>query len=214
MSKKKKDSLDKRTRRAEAELAELEAIIRAMELDEQVREEQDRLERDWEHGVFRVYGELDSPLCVDLEAKISLWSRGHEGKPITLYLYSPGGDAMAGWLLYDSLHKLRKVGHHISIVVRGYAASMGAVLLQAADTRLMGKESWIMVHEPSSGAWGKQSELNDHAKFIKKVNDRMYAVLAKRSKLSAKEMRALSKRKDVWLDSAEALELGLVDAIG
>ena len=214
MSKKKQFTLDRRRKIAETELAEYETEMASIDLAKAAAEYNLEASRDWHSGVFRLYGSVDSNTCVELEQMLSRWARLNEGSPITLYLYSPGGDMMAGWLLYDSLSTLRRQGHLVTIVVRGFAASMGAVLLQAADARVMGREALLMFHEASSLVGGKHSEIEDWQKFLKRINNRQYEVLAKRSKLSAKQIRDMAKRKDVWLDAKQAIEMGLVDSIG
>ena len=170
--------------------------------------------QDYHYGVFRLYDVIDGATCVSLEMSMAEWARANPGKSITLYLHSPGGELMAGWLLYDALRTLSKQGHHVTVVVRGYAASMGAVLLQAGDTRLVGEESHLMVHEVSYGVQGKMSDHEDTTKTIAAMNKRLFKVLAQRSTLSAKQLLAKVQRRDVWMDSNEAVSLGLADAIG
>ena len=82
---------------------------------------------------------------------------------------------------YDTIRGLAKRGHHITTVVRGYAASFGAVLLQAGDVRIVGPESRVMLHEVSSMAWGKLHEIKDQVGFTKELNQRIFDLIAERS---------------------------------
>jgi ATP-dependent protease ClpP protease subunit len=101
------------------------------------------------------------------------------------------------------------------MVCRGYAASMGGILLQAGDVRVCGPESYILIHEISSGAVGKIGDLEDEVEFVKMIQKRVNDIFVARSggKVTATKLRNMYRRKDFWLDSTKALALGIVDEI-
>lgn len=105
-------------------------------------------------------------------------------------------------------------GHHLTTRTVGMAASMGGVLLQAGDWRVMAPESFLLVHEIAAGAVGKIGEIEDEMKLLQKMSERILAIYASRSTLTAKAIATKWKRTDWWLNATEALELGLVDEIG
>ena len=69
-------------------------------------------------------------------------------------------------------------GHHPTIVVRGMAASMGTVLLQAADKRVVGREAMIMIHEVASLAWGRAFRDQDQAQLMDRLTRRTAEILS------------------------------------
>ncbi len=95
----------------------------------------------------------------------------------------------------------------------GMAASMGGILLQAGDKRVIGSESVLLVHEISFGAGGKIGEVEDEVAFAKMLTQRVLKIFANRTKMTARQIDAKWKRKDWWMDSDEALKLGFVDEI-
>lgn len=142
------------------------------------------------------------------------WSRRQPGKPITLLLTSPGGSILHGLALFDFLLTLRHRGHRLKVVAMGFAASMGSILLQAADERVMAPNGFVMLHEAASFAHGKTSAIEEDMNFLKKLEHRLVEILCERSKLTATTLRRRWRKTDVWLDAEECLALGLIDRIG
>ena len=70
-----------------------------------------------------------------------------------------------------------------------------------------------MMHEISFQAFGKASEVDDMQEWIRRVQDRIITIFANRCTLDADYIRDKWKRKDWWVDSDEALALGLIDEI-
>jgi ATP-dependent Clp protease protease subunit len=155
-----------------------------------------------------------------------------EKPPITVIFDSPGGSVIDGMHLWDFLSYVKSQGHHLTTVAFGMAASMAGILLQAGDTRVLGRESYLLIHEVSFGAGGKIGEVEDEIKFIKKIQSRVLDIFAERAAdaLITRGDRKLENRKEVikerrqkvarnwerkdwWLDSTECLEFGLVDEV-
>lgn len=149
----------------------------------------------------------------EFSVEVNQWSLRHPNAPITIVFNTPGGNVNHGFALFDFITFLRLSGHHVTIIVLGMAASMGAVLLQAADMRLMGANAYLMIHEVSSGSWGKVSEMEEELKDVKDVQNRILKILSKNSTLSVAELRALWHKKDVWLDASQALAMKFVDGV-
>jgi len=93
------------------------------------------------------------------------------------------------------------------------AASMAGILLQAGDRRWIGHQAWLMIHRAAFGAVGKTFEIEDEVAWIKRIEARILDIFAKRSTLSKVKIKRNWDRKDWWISSDEALELGLVDEI-
>jgi ATP-dependent protease ClpP protease subunit len=93
------------------------------------------------------------------------------------------------------------------------AASMAGILLQAGDERVMGKETWVLLHEASFLAAGKIGEVDDTVEWVKKVQKRILAIFAGRSNLSRSQIERRWKRKDWWLSSTDCLKHGFVDKV-
>lgn len=150
--------------------------------------------------------------CMDT---LIMWSRIYPGRSMDIMLNSPGGSTIHGINMYDGIKGLISKGHIITITVNGIAASMAAIVLQAASKRVMGKESWLLLHEASFGVNGKIGEVEDLTGWVNRVEERFIHILVERSqgRLTRTKIRSGLRRKDWWLSSDECLEFGLVDEV-
>ena len=163
---------------------------------------------------YTFFGEVSNDSAADCISHIQHWHRIDPEAEYEIVLNSPGGSVFAGLAIYDDICGLREEGHRFTITTRGIAASMGAIILQAADERVIGKNGHILLHEPSTGAIGKLSEIEDEARFADQLSSRLLEILAERSSLSPQQIKRKWKRKDWWLGAEQAVELGFADRIG
>lgn len=199
--------------------AEIELInTKQAVVDEQYYQlEHERLEYESSRDARRLYnfhspvGEASVANCI---ATLDSWSYREPGEPIGILLNSPGGGVTAGFALIDFLEEMKARGHELTITVRGWAASMGSILLQSGDKRIVGKNADILIHEISSVNVGKLSEMEDEMKFLNKLSERALDIYAARSNLTKAQIKRRWKRKDWWLDAKEAVALGFADEIG
>ena len=87
------------------------------------------------------------------------------GKDIHFYINSPGGSVSAGFAIYDTMQYIKC---DVSTICIGMAASMGAFLLSggAKGKRLALPNAEIMIHQPSGGARGQETEIRIVAENI------------------------------------------------
>lgn len=209
-----------------AEAAYNTALARKVTADAAMAEvnmrEKDRLEtsvlaQDYFHRVYTFNGSVGSQSAGQIINQLSEWHRIDQKdgtpRPIEIIINSPGGSVIDGMAVFDFIKYLRRDGHHITTTTLGMAASMGGILLQAGDKRVMGKEAYVLIHEIAFGAGGKMQEVEDEVAFGKKIQKRILDILAERSSLTARQIQTRWSRKDWWLDSDEALQLGFVDEV-
>ena len=221
------------TRRAIAQAVYDEYNAEAMRINTEAaqRHEKVLLSANHLHHVYEFStGVYDEPVDACL-SQMAVWDRNDPNCPMHIIIDSPGGSIIAGMHLFDQISAyskrpwdtdpkradVPKGTHDTTITVRGYAASMAGILLQIADTRIIGPESYLMIHEASTLTHGKIGEIKDEVEFMDKISDRVCDIFVRRAnpaKMNAKKFKALWDRKDVWLTSSEALDYGFVDKIG
>lgn len=201
---------------AQAETEQLRFKMAQIEYDVAERRYKYETADDSYHHVYKFNGAVDRTSVNNCQGVLSKWSRADKECDITVVFNSPGGSVFEGMALFDFLTQLRGEGHKITTVCRGMAASMGGILLQAGDVRVIGPESYILIHEISNLTGGKVSELEDELKFMQKIGERVVKIFETRSggKLTAATIRRKWKKTDWWIDADESLKLGLVDKIG
>ncbi len=167
-----------------------------------------------DQGNFILYEPITQASVLRLTMTLEEWSAENPDSPLRLMLNSPGGDVLASFALVDELNHLRNKGHKLTIAVYGMAASAAAWVLQAADYRIIGANSTILIHEVSSGSEGPLSEMKASIARSQSLQDQFLKLLAKRSRLTVKLMHArIDGGKDWWLSADEAKKFGLVDEI-
>jgi ATP-dependent Clp protease protease subunit len=138
------------------------------------------------------------------------------GRPITMYINSAGGNVTDGLAIHDAIRDLVARDIEVTIVVQGMAYSMGSVVLQAASPgrRLAFPHSWIMIHEPAKWAgWQSTSAAAQHLDRLKQMQAQIYRILASRSGRPLSRIIRDTKRTDFYLDALKAKEYGLIDEV-
>lgn len=132
-------------------------------------------------------------------------------KDISLYINSPGGEVYSGLAILDTMNFIKP---QVSTICVGMAASMAAVLLSAGakGKRFCLPHSKVMIHQPSGGAQGQQTEIEIVAEEIKKTRRELNQILSDASGQPIEKVQADTER-DNYLTSAEALDYGLIDRI-
>lgn len=132
-------------------------------------------------------------------------------KDISLYINSPGGEVYSGLAILDTMNFIKP---QVSTICVGMAASMAAVLLSAGakGKRFCLPHSKVMIHQPSGGAQGQQTEIEIVAEEIKKTRRELNQILSDASGQPIEKVQADTER-DNYLAAAEALDYGLIDRI-
>ena len=132
-------------------------------------------------------------------------------KDISLYINSPGGEVYSGLAILDTMNIIKP---QVSTICVGMAASMAAVLLSAGakGKRFCLPHSKVMIHQPSGGAQGQQTEIEIVAEEIKKTRRELNQILSDASGQPIEKVQADTER-DNYLTAAEALDYGLIDRI-
>jgi ATP-dependent Clp endopeptidase proteolytic subunit ClpP len=160
---------------------------------------------------YTFYSRVEEDSVRACMATLASWSSKAPGAPLTVVFNSPGGAVHDGLALFDFLRHLRANGHHLTTLALGRAASMGAVLLQAGDRRVVGANAFVMLHEVSNGSSGKVSELEESIELSKRLQKRLLQILAERSTLTVQQIQRKWTRRDWWLDADDAVALGFAD---
>lgn len=198
---------------AEARRATIQADLNAIDLAEHRRLEAAKLSSNVYHEIYVFDGQVNAQSVKACMTTIDLWRRTKPGCPIEVVFTSPGGSVVDGLALWDYLQMVRAEGHHLTTVAFGWAASMAGILLQAGDTRVLGRESWLMIHEASFASSGKIGDVEDTVEWVKRVQERVLNIFASRSTRSKAAIKRKWTRKDWFLSSDEALAWGFIDEI-
>ena len=128
---------------------------------------------------------------------------------INLHINSYGGSLFAGLATVDTISRLNADVHSI---IDGAAASAATIISTSCAYRSIGKYSKMLIHQMSSGMYGKYTELEDDMVNNKHLMDTIKAIYKEHTQVPMKKLNEILKH-DLWFDSKTCLELGLVDEI-
>ena len=134
-------------------------------------------------------------------------------KDIHFYINSPGGVITSGMAIYDVMQFVKP---DVCTYVMGQACSMGSFLAQAgtAGKRFMLPHARHMIHQPSGGARGMQSDIAIQYKEITQMKDMLTKLYVKHN-TAGKTYEQFEKDmdRDTFMSAEEALAYGLCDKI-
>lgn len=129
--------------------------------------------------------------------------------PVTVWINSPGGDCIAASQIYSMLMDYKG---EITVKIDGIAASAASVIAMAGTKVLMSPTALMMIHNPSTTAFGDH---RDMAKAIDLLDE------VKESIINAYEIKTGNSRtvlghmmdQETWMNANKAIELGFADGI-
>lgn len=134
-------------------------------------------------------------------------------KDISVYINSPGGSVTAGMAIYDTMQFIRPDVHTI---VMGQACSMGSLLATAGapGKRFLLPNARHMIHQPSGGASGMQSDIEISYKEITYLKRRLTEIyVTHNSAGKTYEDFERDMDRDKFMSAEEAVAYGLADKI-
>lgn len=183
------------------------------------------IERDEKHGekaydlysrllkdrIIFISGTFDSELADNVVAQLLFLEADDKEKDIFMYINSPGGSMFAMNAIYDTMNYITP---DIVTVGYGLVASAGSFIL-AAGTK--GKRNAlprteIMIHELASGFKGKAKDIFNEVKNVERYYKRFIKDMAAMTGQPESVIEADTKL-DKYMEAAEAVEYGLIDAV-
>ena len=132
-------------------------------------------------------------------------------KEIYVHIQSEGGCMFSGLNAMEYISNMKDVD--VVGVVCGCAASAATLMLMGCSYVQMYEYSFVLIHQLSTSFdFGKFNELRDELKNSEKFNNTLKRIYKKYTGLTDKKLDELFS-KDVYLDSKECLDFGIVDEV-
>ena len=185
----------------------------------QESEEQDETKKESESTLIErilktrnilLSGEINKPLGERIIRQlILLEDQGDD--PIKVFIDSPGGDADAGFAIFDMM---RFIKPKVIVIGMGLVASAAAIVLLAAPKkqRIALPNSHYLIHQPLSGMRGVATEIEIHARELDKLRRKINKLVSEETGQKLEKVEKDTDR-DYWMNAEEALEYGLVSRI-
>ena len=161
--------------------------------------------------IIMLSGEVNDQMANSVIAQLLFLDAQDSEKDIYLYINSPGGVITSGLAMLDTMNFIKSDVQTIAI---GMAASMASVLLAGGTKgkRFALPNSTILIHQPSGGAQGQQTEIEIAAEEILKTRKRMNQILADATGQTVEQIKKDTER-DHYMSAQEAKDYGLIDDI-
>ena len=128
---------------------------------------------------------------------------------IFLHINSAGGEVF-GVLSIINLIINNKV--NVVTVIEGQACSAATILAMIGSRRQITENSYMLIHNLSSGFWGKMHEMEDEMKNLTLLTKDIKKMYKTYTNITTTQLESLLK-KDLLLDAKTCLRYGLVDEI-
>jgi ATP-dependent Clp protease protease subunit len=158
-------------------------------------------------------GPVDDHSANSIVAQFLHLESADSDKDIHFYINSPGGVITSGMSIYDVMQFVKP---NVATYVMGQACSMGSFLAQAGTPgkRYMLPFARHMIHQPSGGARGMQSDIEIQYQEITKMKRMLTELYVKHnSKGKTYEEFERDMDRDTFMSAQEALDYGLIDKI-
>jgi ATP-dependent Clp protease, protease subunit len=169
-----------------------------------------RLLRD---RVILLEGEVHDQMANLIVAQLLFLESENPDKDISMYINSPGGSVTAGMAIYDTMQFIKP---DINTIVMGQACSMGSLLAQsgAKGKRMILPNARHMIHQPSGGARGMQSDIEISYKEITYLKKRLTEIYVKHNS-TGKTFEQLTEDmdRDKFMSAEESVNYGLADKV-
>lgn len=130
-----------------------------------------------------------------------------DGRPLTVYIDSYGGDVLVASSIYTML---REYKGKVTVKVDSIAASAASVIAMAGDKVLMSPTAYLMIHDPSTIVAGNITEVKQGLDALKSIKEGIINAYQRKSNLSREKISKLMT-DETWLDYNKALEYGFID---
>ena len=144
---------------------------------------------------------------------------------ITVWINSPGGDVFAAAQIYNMLMDYtgqtdmaarpsngEAVTKRVTIKIDGIAASAASVIAMAGGEVHMSPVSMLMIHNPSTVAWGDSEEMLRAKALLDEVKESIINAYELKTGLSRIKLSHMMT-DETWMNANKAVELGFADKV-
>lgn len=169
---------------------------------------------------FTVKNNNTGAIDVSIHDEIGLWgvsakefiaqiSAGGNVSEINLSINSPGGSFFDGLAMY---HALKNHSAKVNATVLAMAGSAASIVLMAADYIEMPEDTYVFIHDPSSGVFGNAGDFREAADLLDRFRDNIINVYERRTGMDRDTLQAMMAREE-FISASDAVEMGFADKV-
>lgn len=154
---------------------------------------------------------IDKKLAEKIMSQLLLLEQDDPEKDIKMFINSPGGDADAGFAIFDMI---RFIKPKVKTICAGVTASAAVIILLAAskEDRFSLPNARVLIHQPSTGIQGTAADIQIEASEIIKCREKINKLIADETGQTVEKVGNDTKR-NLWMPALECLEYGLISKV-
>ena len=162
--------------------------------------------------IVYVQGDFNEEKAEKIITSLLDFERKDPTSDIVMFVDSYGGHVHSFMAIHDVMHNLLRCD--VATVCMGKAMSCGQMLLMSGTKgkRFITPHARVMMHEMSSGAWGKLTEIDNDLSESKRMMKIWEGMIFKYSKITPKDLAKILKM-DHYFSAHECMKYGIVDKI-
>lgn len=156
-------------------------------------------------------GEINKSSAERVIRQLLVLEADSDSEPIKIFIDSPGGDADAGFAIFDMIRFIKAPVYTIGMGLVASAASI--VLIAAPAERRFGlPNSHYLIHQPLSGIKGVATEIEIHALELEKMRVKINELISAETGMPVEKVSKDTDR-DFWMTAPEAKDYKLISKV-
>jgi ATP-dependent protease ClpP protease subunit len=144
---------------------------------------------------------------IEEENKIMSFKMNIDPVPIYLHINSYGGCIFSA---FNAVDMIKACSVPVYSIIEGCAASAGTIMSVVCEKRYIRPNAYMLIHQLSSGCWGKMCEIEDEFTNLKEFMENITNIYRENTSIPRKELNELLKH-DLWLNVAKCKKYKLID---
>ncbi|GMO56577.1 MAG: hypothetical protein Ta2A_01910 [Treponemataceae bacterium] len=155
-------------------------------------------------------GEINKELAEKIVRQLLVFEADSD-EPVRIFIDSPGGDADAGYAIFDMIRFIHAPVYNIGM---GLVASAAALILLAVpkERRIALPNSHYLIHQPLSSIKGVATDIEIHAQELEKMRTKINQLISDETG-KAVDLVKQDTNRDFWMNAEEAVSYGLIGKI-
>jgi ATP-dependent Clp protease protease subunit len=129
--------------------------------------------------------------------------------PIYIHINSYGGCVFSA---FHAIDVIQGCSIPVYTIIEGATASAGTLISVVGEKRFIRPNAHMLIHQLSSGMWGKMQELEDDHKNNKGLMDKIIDIYKEHASIPNNKIKDILKH-DLWWNVDTCLSYGLVDEL-
>jgi ATP-dependent protease ClpP protease subunit len=128
---------------------------------------------------------------------------------IDVYIHSEGGELFAG---ISAMNYIQNMNIHVNTIADGFVGSAATLIFLGGHYTYMQRYSTMLVHQMTTGFYGKYEEFMEEAKNSKKIMETVKSIYTDKTNIPCEILKEYLK-KDIYIDAHTCKKYNIVHEV-